>query len=139
MRTDFIFTEHSCLRDIVFLLLLGMSAGLINGLLGTGGGILLVFVLSAWSKRGGSESFLPSARDIYANALSVMLPVSLLSAEQYARVGAIEFSAFSPLLLPAVAGGVLGGWLLDRLKLPLIRRLFALLVLWSGLFMLLRA
>ncbi len=139
MQTSRLFAEQAGLRDIVFLLLLGLSAGLINGLLGTGGGILLVFALSARAKRRGGADFLPGARDVYANALAVMLPVSLLSAGQYARAGAMDFSAFSPLLLPAVAGGVLGGWLLDRLKLPLIRRLFALLVLWSGLFMILRS
>ena len=43
------------------------------------------------------------------------------------------------MLLPTIAGGVLGGILLDKLKLTWLSRLFALLVLISGIFMIVRA
>lgn len=125
-------------RDVVLLLLLGFAAGFLNGLLGAGGGVLLVFALRFLARRAGQESDFGTSRDTYANALAVMLPISVLSAFRYAGAGALDPAVFAPLLLPAVAGGILGGVLLDRLKLPVLRLLFAILVIWSGAVMILR-
>ncbi len=112
------------------LLVVGLLAGFANGLLGAGGGILIVFgmtpLLSA--DREGQ-------RDVFANALAVMMPVSIVSVISYILAGRFDSTPFSLYLLPAVAGGLIGGFLLDRLKLPLIKRLFALIVIWSGLYM----
>ncbi len=113
------------------LLLIGLLAGFTNGLLGAGGGILIVF---------GMTPLLASdpegQRDVFANALAVMMPVSIVSVVSYILAGRFCDAPFGIYLLPAVAGGLLGGFLLDRLKLPLIKRLFALIVIWSGLYML---
>ena len=133
-----LFISRPAWKNLFSLLLLGLLAGFINGLIGTGGGVLLVFALTAWSRRTGNGGFLPEERDAYANALAVMAPVSLFSAWRYARAGVLNLSAFAPLLLPTVAGGLLGGWLLDKLQLGWIRKMFALLLLVSGLLMIIR-
>lgn len=125
----------------LFFIMLGAGAGFINGLLGTGGGILLVYVMRGCARRlgtGDTSRGSLSERDVYATALSTMLPISVFSAVQYARAGALDLGAFSPFLLPSVAGGLLGGWLLDRLKPDFLKRLFALLVLISGVLMMVR-
>ncbi len=127
---------------VLFLIVLGAAAGFVNGLLGTGGGIVLVYVMRRYTKLYPTQSALTSnkaQRDVYATALSVMLPVSVFSAFHYVRAGALDFSAFSPMLMPSVIGGVLGGWLLDKLRLSWLKRLFALLVLVSGILMIIRA
>ena len=126
----------------VFLLALGAAAGFINGLLGTGGGILLVYAMRWYAQRHRVNTEPDAAeaqRDVYATALAVMLPISIFSALHYARADALDLAAFSPMLLPSVAGGILGGILLDKLRLELLKRLFALLVLISGVLMLVRA
>ncbi len=122
------------------LLLLGVLAGFTNGLLGTGGGILLVLILATQVKHAKSRPVsLPlEQRDIYANALAVMLPISVFSALQYAHAGTLDIGAFSPMILPSLAGGVIGGILLDRLKLSFLQRMFALLILISGVLMIVR-
>ena len=128
-------------RNALILLLLGGAAGLLNGLLGAGGGILLVYTMRLWAYHRpapDSEPQLAAQRDVYATALSVMLPVSVFSAVYYARAGALDMAAFSPLLLPSVAGGVLGAYLLDRLRVDWLKRLFALIVLISGVLMIVR-
>ena len=129
------------LYPVLLLLTLGVSAGFINGLLGTGGGILLVLAFSRAAERSDSErtvSLPLTRRDAYANALCVMLPISLFSALRYIRAGAIDPIAFSPFIPPSILGGLLGGILLDRLKVSWLRVLFSVLILISGVFMILR-
>ena len=83
---------------------------------------------------------LPSdSRDVFAGALAVTLPLSLFSAAKYATAGRLNLADFAPLILPSLLGGLLGGFLLDRLKLPWIRTLFSLLVLVSGVLMIVRS
>ncbi len=128
-------------RDLLALIALGGAAGFINGLLGTGGGILLVLAFSRAaekSERSQAISLPITRRDCYANALSVMLPISLFSAIRYIRAGAITQAAFSPFIPPSVLGGILGGILLDRLKVSWLRTLFCVLIVISGVFMIFR-
>ena len=111
-------------------LLLGFFAGLLNGLLGAGGGIILV---------RGAEKILPreyhDGRDIFANALSVMLPISAVSAIAYVMKGSVHGLEFSPFVLPAVIGGAGGGLLLAVIDTRLLRLIFSALVVWSGITM----
>lgn len=102
-------------------------AGIVNGLLGTGGGILLLRVL-----RRSTEP-----QNAFASALACILPMSLLSAWLYGMNGSITVSALLsrdilPFLIGAIPGGILGAVLLDRLKLSVIQSLFAMLLLFSG-------
>ncbi len=112
------------------LLLLGLSAGFVNGLLGAGGGILVVYGL-----RRIMKGKLSDGRAIYASAIAVMLPLSALSALQYFKSGHLPAGSFLATLLPALAGGVLGALLLCRISLPGLSRLFAAVVLVSGIVM----
>ena len=120
-----------------FFLLLGTAAGFLNGLLGTGGGIVIVYALGRALQKHRHRA--DDRRDVYATALSVMLPISAFSAVRYALGGSLDPVAFAPMLLPTVAGGLLGGILLDRLDLAHLKRLFGLLVLVSGILMIVRA
>ena len=114
----------------------GLLAGFCNGLLGAGGGIILVFTLGALV---GEDS--EARRSIYANALAVMLPLSIFTLMRYAGSGSLtERSAgLEPIyILGAAAGGVAGGILLGRLRGRNLKRLFALLTLISGILMIVR-
>ena len=106
----------------------GFLAGVANGLLGAGGGILIVFGLSPLLS-GGNED----GRDVFANALCVMLPVSLISLIGYAAAGRIPTEAqLTPILIPCIAGGAAGALLLHRVNTSYLQKLFALIVIWSG-------
>ena len=111
-------------------IMLGFFAGLLNGLLGAGGGIILV---------RGAERVLPreyhDGRDVFANVLSVMLPLSAVSAIAYLLRGSVSGVNFLPFILPAVIGGVGGGMLLAVIDTRLLRLIFSALVVWSGITM----
>lgn len=127
----------------ILLALTGIGAGLLNGLLGAAGGILLVAVLPRLTPP--AKLYPPSVRlglyherrDILATALTVMLPVSAVSGIFYWLNGIRPSSALLLLLiLPAAAGGLLGARLLGKLPDRVLRKLFAALVVVSGIRML---
>lgn len=111
----------------------GFAAGLINGLLGAGGGIVLVLVISRLCRTS-----LPDSRDVYANALLVTLALTLTSTVLYITGGNAPPSDLSGLVLPAAAGGLVGGLLLGRISSDTIKLIFALLLVVSGVVMILR-
>jgi len=111
----------------------GLLAGIANGLLGAGGGIIAVFALAHFLRSGEYER-----RDLYANALCVMLPISAVSCLRYAAAGHLVTEGFGVYALPAVAGGVVGGILLGRLRASALKRLFGLLVIYSGILLIVR-
>lgn len=119
-------------RSVLKLILIGACAGFINGLLGSGGGILVVFGMTPLIADADGK------RDVFANALAVMIPISLVSAITYASAGRIDIGEFGIYVLPAAIGGVIGAVLLDKLKVGFLRRLFAILVIWSGVYLITR-
>ena len=112
----------------VILAFAGISVGFINGFLGTGGGILLVFVLTFFSPANESPE---NVRNRFATVIAIILPLSLISALIYGN-GKLSFEAASPYLLPGMLGGVLGALLLDKIKIGILAKLFAVMVLWAG-------
>ena len=104
--------------------LAGAAAGLINGFFGGGGGMVLVPLLAGWCGLGQRKAF--------ATSVAIILPMCLVSAAVYwLRVG-IDLSAALPYLLGGLAGGFLGGKLFARVPAPLLRRAFALFLLYGG-------
>lgn len=108
-------------------LLTGLGAGVVNGLLGTGGGILLLLILK--------RSLAP--RDAFAASLVCILPLSVLSLLLYLCHGTVTASALLTedtvfCLLGALPGGLLGAYLLDRIKPSCAELLFAALLVFSG-------
>ena len=111
----------------------GFFGGLANGLLGAGGGIIMTFVLEAVM----SESEM-ARRDIFANVIAATLPISLFSTIIYALRGNIKIEKFSIFVIPAVAGGLAGAYLLSKISPVWLKRIFALLVIWSGIYMVIK-
>ena len=115
------------------LLACGLAAGMINGLLGTGGGIILVFAISSLCRAA-----LPDRRDVCANALVVTLVLTLLSTVLYIRGGNAPPADLSRFVLPGALGGLAGGLLLGKISPTALGKLFAILLVVSGIFMLFR-
>lgn len=103
----------------------GAAAGAINGLLGAGGGIILIPLFSKWLK-------LPK-RETFATALGVMLPLAAVSAVSYLITGVeVQLSQLWPYLLGGAAGGYIGGRLIKKIPIRLLRLLFAAILIYGG-------
>ena len=100
-------------------------AGMLNGLLGTGGGMVLTLALRA--------SAPDAERDGMALSTACMLLFSVLTTILYGIQGHLVLGDAVPVLLPAFLGGALGSVLLGRLRLPMVDMILSLLLLYSGL------
>ena len=118
----------------LFLLLTGAVSGFINGFLGTGGGIFLLFSAKL------EEKMLPPApneKDRFAQTVSVTLILSVVSAIIYfSGSGAVDASSAVIYILPALAGGAVGAKLLDIISVRLLNTVFSLLLITAGAIML---
>lgn len=119
-------------RNFFVLLVAGAAAGFLNGLLGAGGGIVLIYTLHALYCDGSAES----VRDYFAATIACVIPMTLLSALLYAADGKLMTAGASALSLPAVAGGALGAFFLDKIQTKFLQKLFAALVILAGMMML---
>ena len=106
----------------------GLIAGMINGLLGAGGGILITYFLSYLLREQHAEK-----NDVFAHALLTMLPISAVSFATYLLRGYVKLEvSLVYLILPAALGGFLGAYLLKKIKFKIVRLLFIALVIYSG-------
>ncbi|MBQ9120916.1 MAG: sulfite exporter TauE/SafE family protein [Clostridia bacterium] len=99
-------------------------AGAVNGLLGTGGGILLVWLFTTVLKT--------DAKDAFAQSLLTVIPLSVVSGYVYLRSGSFAVAELLPYLVPAALGGVLGAYLTDRINPRILKIIFGVLVVYSG-------
>lgn len=102
----------------------GLALGLLNGLLGTGGGIVAVPALS-WLGCKGKES--------HATSLAVMLPLTVLSAGLYLFSGRATLSQAAAYLPGGLVGAAIGGLVLRRTPATWLRKMFALLLIYAGI------
>ena len=106
----------------------GFAVGILNGFLGAGGGMLAVPLL----KRQGLAQ-----KNAQASAIAVIFPLTAVSAAFYLFTHKVAFPQALPYLPAGLVGALCGVWLLPRLPDKLLRRLFAIFMLWAGIRMLL--
>ena len=116
------------IKTLIPILLLGAAAGFLNGLLGTGGGIPLVLGLHLLLGKRVANS-----KRFFTTALAVMLPLSLYSIGKYRVASPLSHDVFLFTSLPAALGGIVGALLFSRLSTRALGRIFATVVLISGI------
>lgn len=104
---------------------IGACAGAANGFFGAGGGLFLVPLFTGWL---GMQP-----RTAFATSVAVVFPLCAVSAWFYFQKGGIDFSLASPYLLGGAIGGVLSGLCFRKVSMPLLRKAFALLLIWGGI------
>ncbi len=115
-------------RLILLFVILSFFGGALNGFLGTGGGILILFMLNRLTKNERKDNFVTCALSI--------IPISLVGSFAYFRSGSVDFSTLQTAYLPAITGGILGAFLFEKLKVKYLNLIFGALVIYSGASML---
>ena len=117
-------------KMLLSLILPGLFGGVLNGLFGCGGGVAAMLALSKYMP--GDKEDGERVRRIFATTVLSVIPMSLASAPVYGTFGAVSADRVLPILLPALIGGAAGGLLLSRINTGLLKKIFAALLIWSG-------
>lgn len=112
-------------RTIYILMTIGLTAGVLGGLLGIGGGALvvpsLVFFLAF------------SQHKAHGTSLAVVVFLSLTSVLSYASHGYINWLLAAEMAVGGVIGATLGGRIVGALKGKVLRRIFACFLILVGI------
>lgn len=105
-------------------LLTGALAGFVNGFFGAGGGMLVVPLLIVLVGLADKQAF--------SSAISIILPLTIVSLVIYAKNGALDIKAALPYLLGGAGGGVLAGLLFQKIPVKWLHIALGALILLGG-------
>jgi uncharacterized membrane protein YfcA len=103
----------------------GLATGLFNGLFGAGGGIVLVPSLVLLL---GVEE-----HDAHATAISVILPLTLISAFIYYTKDIVDWDITTKVALGGMVGGYVGAKIMNRLSANLLRKIFSIFMVIAAI------
>ncbi|WP_129598810.1 sulfite exporter TauE/SafE family protein [Anaerophilus nitritogenes] len=100
---------------------LGILTGLVNGLFGSGGGTVLIlgllFILDIEQHKA------------HATAISVILPLAIVSTFIYLSNGIIAWDITKQIIIGGIIGGYIGAKLLSKIPEKYLRKIFALFMI----------
>ncbi len=109
--------------------LIGLVTGMANGLFGSGGGTIAVPAMILLLKEEEHRA--------HATAISIILPLTLVSAFFYISNNYINWDLTYKVTLGGVAGGYIGAKLLNICPSHILRKLFAVFMIAAAVRMLL--
>lgn len=105
-------------------IIIGLLAGLANGLFGAGGGLFIVPLLIHWCKI--------EERNAFASSVAIILPISLVSAFIYFKHGYLNIFTALPYVIGGALGGFISGRFFKNINMLWLRRIFAIFILYGG-------
>lgn len=102
----------------------GLAAGAVNGLLGAGGGMVLVPILSHLSEL--------EEKEVFSSSIVIILPICLVSLLANSG-GTLPWDLAWPYMLGAVPGGLLAGLFGKRIPVKWLHRFLGIMILYGGI------
>lgn len=118
------FSWEGCYISIVRYAVIGLAAGAVTGVLGSGGGLVLVPLLSIFCAE--------DEETLFPRSLSIMLPICVCSLLVQYRTSPPSLPGMAPYLIGGAIGGALSALIGKRVPLTWLHRFFGLILLWSG-------
>ena len=107
----------------------GVGIGLVNGIFGAGGGMLAVPFL----KKSGLDQ-----KSAHANAVAVILPITVISAILYLIKGNVVLSDSFIYIPTGLIGSVAATFLLQKFSNSFLQKVFAIFMIYAGVRLLTR-
>lgn len=108
---------------------LGIAVGIINGIFGAGGGMLAVPILKS---KGLNQKL------SHANAVAVILPITVISAILYLAKGNVTLANSLPFIPTGLLGSVAATFLLQKFSNKILQKTFAAFMIYAGIRLLAR-
>ena len=112
------------LHIITRYILAGLAAGSVTGILGSGGGLVLVPLLTFLCKE--------DKEIVFPCSVGIMLPICFCSFLLQNRFTSVPFRETAPYLIGGAIGGCFSVVLAKRTPLVWLHRFFGCILLWSG-------
>lgn len=112
-------------------IIIGVISGFVSGFFGAGGGVVLVFALTMILKNENTKNTL-------AMTAAITAVFSVVSAVVYGMKGNLPFGLSLRYVIPAAIGGAIGAYLLGKVKVGMLKLIFALTVIIAGGIMIFR-
>lgn len=101
----------------------GLFSGILNGLLGAGGGMIIVPALQKCKVK---------TKISHATSVAIIFSICLVSAALYVINAKVEIKTAGPYLLWGLSGSIIGSWFLTKIKDFWLSKLFGLVLLWAS-------
>ena len=111
-------------KNKVKLIFIGIITGFINGIFGSGGGIIvvpaLIFLLQVEEHKA------------HATAIAIILPLSIISTIIYFINGSIPFKLAIPVSIGGILGGFIGAKTLNKIPPNALRKIFGGVIIYTA-------
>ena len=112
-------------RNWIGLGVAGLCAGAVNGLFGAGGGMVLVPLLTLFTRISDDQ--------IFPTSVSIILPICIVILVSRVHEIPANFTLALPYLLGSIPGGILAGITGNKIPTKWLHRALGLLILWGGI------
>lgn len=103
----------------------GLLAGAVTGLLGAGGGMILIPLLTRLTEFEETQ--------IFPASVSIILPICLVSLLFSGVHNGTNFADILPYLLGSAIGGLAAGFWGRKIPVKWLHRILGIMILWGGI------
>ncbi len=108
------------------IVLAGLTSGFLNGLFGSGGGVIAVMFL---------RNIIGDEKKAHASATLMILIMSIVSLTLYGIYGHIDFSTGIKFIPGGIVGAIIGTSFLKNMQSEKVKKLFGIILIVSGVVM----
>lgn len=108
---------------------MGIAIGVVNGVFGAGGGMIAVPLL----KQNGLDQ-----KSAHANAVAVILPITLISAILYLIKGSVSFADSLIYIPTGLIGSLIATFALQKFSNKLLQKIFSIFMIYAGVRLLIK-
>lgn len=110
------------MNEIIILLIIGLAAGLVSGVLGIGGGIIIIPMLVGFL--GYSQ------KDAQGTSLGLLLlPIGILAVMNYYKAGYVNLKAVGIMVVTFVIGSYISSLYAINLPVGMLKKIFAVFLI----------